>query len=165
MCFFFQAAVEASWRNCRYVIFHSGIDMIVCRLVPLPGSLNRYYLEASPRIPVDSPDYPHMAVIVAIIFDARVPAPAAPLRVANVPRSGSDPGRRLDPRTQGYPPLEDRAMTRAMRRSQAMDSILEHHDRHYHSLKRRSRSVRSIDIVVHFEIFHLTLVVLGSSSF
>jgi hypothetical protein len=112
--------------------------MIVCRLVPLAGCINRYYLEASPRIPLDSPDYPHMAVVAAIIFDARVPAPAAPFSVTNDPRSGLDPGR------QGYSSSEDRVMTRAMRRSQAMDSILEHHDRHYHSLKRRSRTVISI---------------------
>jgi hypothetical protein len=76
MCLF-QGAVEASFRSSRYVIYHSGFDMIVHRLMPL--SQNRYYLEASPRIPIDSQSYPHMAVLAAIIFDARFRNPAAPL--------------------------------------------------------------------------------------
>jgi hypothetical protein len=72
--FYFQGAVDASFRSSRYVVYHSNFDMIVHRLVPLSG--NEYYLEASPRIPIDSQRYPHLAVIAAIIFDARTRAPA-----------------------------------------------------------------------------------------
>jgi hypothetical protein len=72
---FLQGAVEAFFRGCRYAIYHSGFYMIVHRLVPL--NQNQYYLEASPRIPMDSQRYPHIAVVAAIVFDARVRAPAA----------------------------------------------------------------------------------------
>jgi hypothetical protein len=74
---FLQGAVETFFRGSRYVVYHSGFDMIVHQLVPL--NQNQYYLEASPRIPMDSQRYLHMAVIAAIVFDARVRAPAAPL--------------------------------------------------------------------------------------
>jgi hypothetical protein len=130
----FQAAVEAAYRDCRYVVFHSGFDMIVHRLVPVAGNPTQYYLEASPRIPVDSEEYPHMAVITAVVFDARSPGPLAPLPATNV--------RRLN----GYSPREDRVMTRAMRRSQDMSSVhetYEQHDRYYNGLDGRSRTVRS----------------------
>jgi hypothetical protein len=45
--------------------------MIVHRLVKYPEPEDfRYYLEASPAIPIDSQEYPHLAVLAAILFDA-----------------------------------------------------------------------------------------------
>jgi hypothetical protein len=102
--------------------------------VPVAGNPTQYYLEASPRIPVDSEEYPHVAIIAAVVFDARSSGPLAPLPGTNV--------RRLD----GYSPREDRVMTRAMRRSQGMSSVhetYEEHDRYYNGLDGRSRTVRS----------------------
>jgi hypothetical protein len=134
---FSQAAVEASHNNCRYVVFHSGFDMIVHRLVRAAGSRTQYYLEASPRIPIDSQEYPHMALIAAIVFDARVRGPLDPLPVVNVPRF--NPGR------GGYPTREDRVTTRRQR-SQGMPSVqetYEEHDRYYNGLHGRSQTVRS----------------------
>jgi hypothetical protein len=45
--------------------------MIVHRLVKCPEPEDfQYYIEASPVIPVDSQEYPHLAVLAAILFDA-----------------------------------------------------------------------------------------------
>jgi hypothetical protein len=45
--------------------------MIVHRLVKYPEPEDfKYYLEASPAIPIDSQEYPHLAVLAAILFDA-----------------------------------------------------------------------------------------------
>jgi hypothetical protein len=127
---FFQAAVEASYNNSRYVIFYSGTDMIVHRHVPIAGSRNQYYLEASQRFPIDSKRYPHMAVLAAIIFGARCDIPAAPLPATNVPR---------------FHP--DRRTTRAMRRSQDLTLISNSETPHPYGLRSglgpRSQSVRS----------------------
>jgi hypothetical protein len=75
-----------------------------------------------------------MAIIAAVVFDARARGPLAPLPATNV--------RRLD----GYSPREDRVTTRAMRRSQGMSSVYEtyeQHDRYYNGLDGRPRTVRS----------------------
>jgi hypothetical protein len=45
--------------------------MIVHRLVKYPEPEDfQYYIEASPVIPIDSQEYPHLAVLAAILFDA-----------------------------------------------------------------------------------------------
>jgi hypothetical protein len=113
--------------------------MIVHRLVPVAGSPTQYYLEASPRIPVDSEEYPHMAIIAAIVYDARVRGNPDPLPATNVP--GFDPGR------GGYSLYADRTTTRAMQRSQGLTLTSNSETHHQYALRgglgRRSRSVRS----------------------
>jgi hypothetical protein len=109
--------------------------MIVHRLVPI--SQSQYYLEASPRIPMDSVDYPHLAVVAAIVYDGRNRLAEATLSVTNASRS--DPGR------DSYAFYGDRITTRAMRLSQVSNPISEtseQHFRHYHG-NRMPRTVRS----------------------
>jgi hypothetical protein len=46
--------------------------MIVHRLMQYgPPHADRYYLEASPIIPIDSEDFPNLAVVAAVLFAAR----------------------------------------------------------------------------------------------
>jgi hypothetical protein len=136
--------------------------MIVHRLVPVAGNPTQYYLEASPRIPVDSEEYPHMAVIAAIVYDARVRGHLAPLPATNVPRF--DPGR------GGYSLYADRTTTRAMRRSQGLTLTSNSETPRQYALRsglgQRSRSVRSpSQFILRVNLFADIEFILGSAPF
>jgi hypothetical protein len=56
-----QTAASATMHGIEYIIHYSGTELIVYRRVPCPrpsGYSERYYIESSDRIPVDSTDTP-----------------------------------------------------------------------------------------------------------
>jgi hypothetical protein len=84
---------------------------------------------------MDSVDYPHLAIIAAIVFDGRNRLAEEALSVTFRP----DPGR------DGYALYGDRATTRAMRQSHSLNPISEtseQHFGHYHG-NQMLRTVRS----------------------
>jgi hypothetical protein len=103
-----QGASQAASNSAEYVIYHSGFEMIVHRLVKYPEPKNfQYYIEASPAIPVDSQEYPHLAVVAAILFDAGAhpftplaepPPPSPSPRTPSLERISSVPPKR--PKTE-----------------------------------------------------------------
>jgi hypothetical protein len=95
---------QAFTYSAEYAIFHSGLEMIVHRLVkcPAPDDL-QYYLEASPTIPIDSQEYPHLAVLAAILFHAGM-HPFTPFVETPLPSPRSTPSPVRNPFARPWTP-------------------------------------------------------------
>jgi hypothetical protein len=93
-----QAAVSAAAHGAEYILYYSGVEMIVHRLVPCPhpeGHSGRYYIEPSDRILVSGSDTPVTPALMATLLTALHLAPdlpTLPVKVSPTPYTADSPG-------------------------------------------------------------------------
>jgi hypothetical protein len=101
-----QAAASATANGTEYIIHYSGIELIVHRRVPCPrpgGHSERYYIESSDRIPIDSTDAPLACIWMAILLTAlRILPDPSTLSFEDAPTPYS--GTVEKPSSRTYPP-------------------------------------------------------------